>query len=549
MKSGNPILREFNRSRTGLLLLNFLMLGMAGVVRTVGVGNVGRITGEMERGAVGALLSVVGVSIALILLSYVLRWAAGGLCMGLSNQLAAQLRVRLVRHLEGLSFQQYESREKGNLQSVISNDVNVATEVIYILHSRILTNVFVYVTSAVYLLWIDRIMGTVIILFSLFLGGMNHMILNRIREHEKGSRKALGEISNTVQHAFAGIDTIRAYGGEEFIMTSFSRGKKRYNGSCLKTEVIDSWRLTFYNIISNTAFFAAMFFLGAKGIRGEMDLEKVLSFLMILRQIMTPMEVILRWMTSLVRCDVSWGRIYEVLEEPAEERREWGRIPGEARRVEAKDMSFSYERKRLGGREIESGKAVFKDLDIGLAKGRLTLLKGKSGSGKTTLIKLLLGLYHGDEGREKLCVDGREAPFGQLGVSAAFSEAESAVFCMSVYDNLRMGNENVTKMRCRELFGELGFGDWIDSLPQGLDTVLSESGGDVSGGQRQILAVMRAILTDRPILILDEPFVALDREHGYLLEAYLEKLKEKRFILLVSHREEFCQNGCEIVQL
>ena len=251
MKSGNPILREFNRSRTGLLLLNFLMLGMAGVVRTVGVGNVGRITGEMERGAVGALLSVVGVSIALILLSYVLRWAAGGLCMGLSNQLAAQLRVRLVRHLEGLSFQQYESREKGNLQSVISNDVNVATEVIYILHSRILTNVFVYVTSAVYLLWIDRIMGTVIILFSLFLGGMNHMILNRIREHEKGSRKALGEISNTVQHAFAGIDTIRAYGGEEFIMTSFSRGKKRYNGSCLKTEVIDSWRLTFYNIISD----------------------------------------------------------------------------------------------------------------------------------------------------------------------------------------------------------------------------------------------------------------------------------------------------------
>ena len=146
-------------------------------------------------------------------------------------------------------------------------------------------------------------------------------------------------------------------------------------------------------------------------------------------------------------------------------------------------------------------------------------------------------------------MDGREAPFGQLGVSAAFSEAESAVFCMSVYDNLRMGNENVTKMRCRELFGELGFGDWIDSLPQGLDTVLSESGGDVSGGQRQILAVMRAILTDRPILILDEPFAALDREHGYLLEAYLEKLKEKRFILLVSHREEFCQNGCEIVQL
>lgn len=145
-----------------------------------------------------------------------------------------------------------------------------------------------------------------------------------------------------------------------------------------------------------------------------------------------------------------------MLEEPAEERREWGRIPGEARRVEAKDMSFSYERKRSGGGEIESGKAVFKDLDVGLAKGRLTLLKGKSGSGKTTLIKLLLGLYHGDEGREKLCVDGREAPFGQLGVSAAFSEAESAVFCMSVYDNLRMGNENVTKMRCRELFGEAG---------------------------------------------------------------------------------------------
>lgn len=103
--------------------------------------------------------------------------------------------------------------------------------------------------------------------------------------------------------------------------------------------------------------------------------------------------------------------------------------------------------------------------------------------------------------------------------------------------------------RCGELIRELGFGEWLNSLPQGLDTPLSESGGNISGGQRQILSVMRAVLTDRPVLILDEPFAALDREHADILNAYLERLKENQFILLVSHREELYQKGYETAEL
>ncbi len=543
MKRKNPILRTFYLHNLWLLTLNLLMLATAGVIRTVGVGNVGRITKEMENKDADVLLGVVGLSIALISLSYVLRWAAGGLCMGLSNKLAALLRAKLVKRLTHWDFQHYEGQDKGSLQSVISNDVDTATQVIYILHSRILTNVFVYLTSAVYMLRIDAVMGAVILAVSLLLGAVNHFILSRIKKHEQASRMALGEITNTVQHAFAGIDTIRSYHGQDFIKGAFLKGKRRYNLSCMNTEIIDSWRLTFYNIISNTAFFAAMFFLGAKAIRGEIGLDILLSFLMLLRQSMTPVEVILRWMTSLVRCDVSWKRIYDVLNSPAEENPGCSQPLASPGRIEARNLRFTY------GGGSSHGTPVFRDLNISLEKGRITLLKGESGSGKTTLIKLLLGLYHGEEGTEKLYADGQEVPFGALGLSAAFAESSCPVFRMSVYENLRLGNTLVTPERCCSLFEELGFSEWLNSLPQGLDTLLDESGGNISGGQRQILSVMRAILADKPILILDEPFSALDRRHGEILCAYLEKLKEERLVLLISHRQELYRNDYNVAVL
>lgn len=543
MKGKNPLLRKFYLDNLWLLLLNLFMLAGAGVIRTIGVGNVGRITREMENRDADALLAVVSLSIALISLSYVLRWAAGGLCMGLSNKLAALLRATLIKRLAHWNFQRYEEQDKGSLQSVISNDVNTATQVIYILHSRVLTNVFVYLTSAVYMIWIHIGMGIAIILVSLLLGVMNHFILNRIKNHEQTSKKALGEITNTIQHAFAGIDTIRSYNGYSFVKSSFLKEKRRYNASCMNTEAIDSWRLTFYNIISNTAFFATMFFLGAKAIRGEIDLEILLSFLMLLRQSMTPVEVILRWMTSLVRCDVSWKRIYDVLDSPAEDNSTPTQNLEPFRQMDARGMNFTY-----GGKDSH-GIPVFRDLDIHLEKGTVTLLKGESGSGKTTLTKLLLGLYHSDDGLEKLYADGLEIPFGSLGASAAFAESSCPVFRMSVYENLHLGDPRITKDRCMALFRTLGFEEWLNSLPQGLDTVLDENGRNISGGQRQILSVMRAILADRPILILDEPFSALDQAHADILCDYLEQLKKEKFILLISHRQEPYQNNYAIAAL
>ena len=167
-----------------------------------------------------------------------------------------------------------------------------------------------------------------------------------------------------------------------------------------------------------------------------------------------------------------------------------------------------------------------------LQKGKVYQLIGESGSGKTTLLKLILGLYHSDTA--KIYQDDRRV--ASIRSQIGYVPANPSLFNASIYDNIAMG-QDISRERCMELADELGIKEWITSLPEGLDHMIDKNAENVSGGQKQAIAVLRALVHDHPVLILDEPFSALDQQRAGKLSELMQKYCRKKIVLLTTHRD------------
>jgi ATP-binding cassette subfamily B protein len=214
-----------------------------------------------------------------------------------------------------------------------------------------------------------------------------------------------------------------------------------------------------------------------------------------IKQILVPVEVIFRWMTEIAKSRVSWDRIGQVIEQPEENYDEISKDETVESLI-VSDVNYSY----------ESDKKILDNISFTAKKGDIVKISGKSGSGKTTLIKILLGLYSSPTAVITL---NHKTVNNLLGVSS-YASSNDTLFPLSIYENIALGDGRIKKEECRALLHSFGFGEWIDSLPKGIDTVLN--GNELSGGQQQMIANARALLAEFPIVILDEPFSALDKE-------------------------------------
>ena len=193
---------------------------------------------------------------------------------------------------------------------------------------------------------------------------------------------------------------------------------------------------------------------------------------------------------------------------------------------------------------------VLRGLDLELAPGRPVALTGPSGSGKTSIVLALLRFIDLSAGR--LTVDGADArtlPPEQIRALIAWSPEQPALFPAPLRANLRVGAPHATDRQITELLGQLGLGPWLDQLESGLDTVVAPWGHPVSGGELQRLSVARALLANRPVLLLDEPTRHLDTETAATVLCAVLELTADRSLLWITHRPEELRHFPEVRRL
>ena len=282
------------------------------------------------------------------------------------------------------------------------------------------------------------------------------------------------------------------------------------------------------SFVSNGCLLTAAVLLSWKAAMGGHGVGAVLAYITTLSQATICVTTILGWMASLSRAKSSIGRLQSILEIPEEEKRREA-DGNAAEHISFRNLSYAY----------DGEKSVINHLDLEFRKGNVYQIIGESGSGKTTLLKLLMSLYASEEAEitvDRNAVDSIQNLIGYV-------PANPSLFNTTIYENIVMGDE-ISKVKCYLRAKELGVYEWIDSLEDGLDHMVDKSASNLSGGQKQAIAILRVLVRDCPVMILDEPFSALDKEKEEKLVQIIRQLGKDRIVILTSHRD--CLQGEQI---
>jgi len=377
----------------------------------------------------------------------------------------------------------------------------------------------------------------IIITSCIVFGEINRRIMNKTRKPQKEVRKAIGGLTAFIENTISAMDTVKTFSAKKYIQKMFKNEKIPYNSNGLTSEKIDAGRMALYRLFNNFIIYGGVFYLGVRAINGEMTVGEVFAYIYLLSQVLIPVEVLFSSIPKIIKADVAWSRVYEILDIPQQIETNLLCNWGDLQELTVENINFSY----------DENFNILNEINFKLLRGRLNVLVGESGKGKSTLLKVLLGLYGSPSANYR--INGEQTKICSLNGVSSFAPSGNHMFNISIYENISLGNESITKEMCMELLEELGLSDWINSLTNKLDTIVTENATNLSGGQQQMISNMRAILSGHSIVIMDEPFSALDKDKEGRLLRLLDRLKDEKVFLFTSHRDSTIQSCENIIEL
>src|SRR5256714_1799357 len=346
------------------------------------------------------------------------------------------------------------------------------------------------------------------------------------RESLEGSKY----LTDTAQEALANQNIVKAYSGAVREQSRFTVVAQRLRRANLRSASISGMSPPIIELIG-VLFIAVLLFFGEREIRlGRMDLAQFLLFIVLLLRSYDPMRKLSRLQNAMSQALAAAQHVWAVMDEHAEivAKPNAIELPPLRNEIEVRDVRFGY---------AEEGRPVLRDINLTVSAGRMVALVGESGGGKSTLTKLLSRFHDPSSGKELWDgVDLPDAKLKSLRRQIALVTQETVLFNDTVRYNITYGRPNATQEDIEDAARTAFAHDFILELPNGYDTIIGERGTFISGGQRQRLAIARAVLIDAPVLILDEATSALDAESEQLVQRAISNLNRDRTTIVIAHR-------------
>lgn len=399
------------------------------------------------------------------------------------------------------------------------------------------------------IIWHDWRMSvvTVLVLGSMILPFV--LLSRRLRRVSLSSQTATADASHLASEAIHGIDVVQAFGMEKFELGRFRRALNALLSIDLKAARAIALAPAMLELVGALAGSALFLFAGWGVARGEVNPGDFSVVVGALGMLFVSFRVLTRANNQIQGALASGDRVFEILDLEREiQDREGARVAdGMTHSLTFDGVSFAYAEE--GQSQESQGKPVLHDVDLEISKGEVVALVGRSGAGKTTLVSLVPRFF--DPLHGSVLLDGtdlRDLNLESLRSLIALVTQETVLFDASVAENIAYGRD-CDQSEIERAAAAAHADDFIRDLPLGYDTVLGEGGGRLSAGQRQRLAIARAILKDPQILLLDEPTSALDAESEAKVQAALDRLMQDRTCLVIAHRLATVQRADRIVVL
>ena len=447
----------------------------------------------------------------------------------LSQKVSYEIRNRFYDKLQHLSFAYHDREHTGDLMSKATADVEAVRRFVNMGLVRALEVVVRTIALVVILGLMNWELTLVSLVFVPFIVVRSSMVMGRLRQMWLRVQQRMGEAVTILQENLVGIHVVKAFASEEYEKKKFAAKAQE-----LREEYFQSERLQGTNSAWMTFFFTSgmgliLWYGGWEVIRGDLTAGGLATFILYLNQLTFPIRMSSFIINSFSRAISSGGRLFEVLdaESPVMEKPNAKVVERAKGHVEFEDVTFAYEARM----------PALQHVSISAKPDQITAFLGAPGSGKSTIVNLLPRFYDVTEGR--ITIDGldiRDFSLESLRHNVGIVQQDVFLFSANIHDNIAYGVKDATREDVIRAAKVAQLHDHIDSLPDGYDTWVGERGATLSGGQRQRLSIARSILTDPPVLILDDSTSSVDVQTERMIHRAMVNVMKNRTTFVIAHR-------------
>lgn len=476
------------------------------------------------------------IIVMMILMFLVARWDYVRLYTNVYNE-SANSRIDLAERLKKLPLSYFGKRDLADLAETMMNDMNLY-ETIF---SHAVPHIYATTISTGVIALMLIIYNPKLAFAALWVIPISLLIIFLSRKSQKkvvqnwidDNRKVFDDLQEKIEQ----IEQIKSYNLEEQMLKDFFKKLNMSTKQKTKGEIVAGTLTGIATAILKLGIISVAVVGVNMLIAGEINILVYIAFLMMTTSIYLPIEGIITFMSMIVMLDAVVGRIKEIKTMPIQEGKKQMEITNYD--IEFKDVYFGYD-----------NYSVINGVSFIAKQGEITALIGSSGSGKTTVAKLAARFWDIDRG--KILIGGKDIsevdPETLLkNFSIVFQDV--ILFNTSIKDNIKIGKKNATDEEITRAAKIARCDDFINKMPEGIDTIIGENGQRLSGGERQRISIARAILKDAPIILLDEATASLDVENESLIQEALSELIKEKTVIVIAHRLRTIRNADKIVLL
>ena len=473
-----------------------------------------------------------GQLIVVVLVLYVaaslLMWAQGAILNRLTMRAVFNLRERVEAKINTLPLRYFDTRQRGDVMSRTTNDVDNVQQALQQSLSSLFNAILTVVGILVMMFAISWQLALVALLAIPLTGLVMGLVGTRSQQQFTTQWKATGDVNGHVEESFSGHDVAVIFGRTDELRRTFDERNNELAGAAQKAQFLANSMHPTMQFISYLSYVAIAVLGGVKVASGKLTLGDATAFIQYSRQFNQPLGEIAGMMQMLQSGVASAERVFELLDaevEPADSTT--ARMDGRAEGlVEFRDVSFSY-----------TDEPLIRDLHLRVEPGQTAAIVGPTGAGKTTLVNLIMRFYDADSGA--ITLDGtdireysREELRGQIGMVLQ----DAVLFKGTIMDNIRYGRLDATDEEVIEAAKATYVDRFVRSLPEGYDTEVDQDGGSVSAGERQLITIARAFLSQPALLILDEATSSVDTRTEVMVQQAMHALRSNRTSFVIAHR-------------
>lgn len=476
------------------------------------------------------LLEITAIALAAAYLGNgILTFLQGWLVAGVSQRIVMNLRRSLFVKLQKLPLSFFDSRPHGEVMSRLSNDIDNVSNTLTNSITQFMSGTLVILGCLVMMIILSPMLTLASVITIPMVVLLVRTITRRTGAMFKNQQVQLGKLNGHIEETISGISVVKAFNREDKVVEEFDALNAKLCEVGLKAQIWSGFLMPILNVINNAGFVAVALAGGVLAVKGLITVGVIASFLSYSRQFVRPMTEVANIFNILQSGLAGAERVFEVLdegEEPAD-------IPG-ARVLENARGHVVFENVSFG---YKPGRPILKNVSFESGEASSTALIGPTGAGKTTIANLVTRFYDITGGR--ILIDGidiKEYTRDSLRKCFGIVLQDTYLFSGTIKENIKYGNPDATDQEMEEAAAMANADGFIKNLPNRYDTLLSENGGNLSQGQRQLLAIARVILAKPSILILDEATSSIDtRTELHIQEAILNVMKG-RTSFIIAHR-------------